>query len=669
MGKSVEDVLSESNGVSWHEYLSADRSADEKALYLDSLALVIRNATEAQKRYVNALGDYAGVSNAGSRVAGLSADASKIHAKDALKMLSDQDIPMCWVIDAAFVASLDPQQDAAEAVVKALYGTIGEDVKCYFDDIEDAVTVATGDIDGQMVELVFFLDSQLTRAWRTIVDYRRLSFDPIIEQLSEEFSKLEQYLYMVQIEMATKGLDVFHCNLKMGEGFARKLGGIRRRIVKSKLEDVKKKYEDVYDKCEQRIKLARCLFSLFGLEFNPYVNSASGIEFDGDSSSDNDNWSKNNEMAVDELMQLAGGLKSAMEKADKLLEKIVHMSCCPPPTPDADGAMLEWSEITGMPSCFDVFPFIVAAFDRWFVAHDEFGFGAVYSTADGKEWIEEKDVPKGKLVSAGGLLFSIDGKECHVKEAASAPWRRLELPETKAGLRTILHVGGKWFLYYEEYAEYNYVRHGLIIDHHETGYATHGRLFVAEKLDGKWSAGPELPEAAALDYFSAGVVLGCLENRLVGKLTFDCDYKNATGKKYLRDAVFVAGGDGFKRDCDSSYSSDPLPDSGHLIQREGSLLYVTDHTVHRSDDGSYWQRVEGVEGVSIGIALFLSDGNVATFKLHGDDCRLTGIDGSIRRCGNDNKDLGIDSAAANGNRILAAAMDRLFVGTLKVREA
>ncbi|MCQ2380285.1 MAG: hypothetical protein MJ025_05125 [Victivallaceae bacterium] len=665
MGKSVEDILGESIGVSWHEYLSADRSPDEKALYLDSLALVIgiggRTATEDQTRYVNALGDYAGVSDAGSRVAELAADASKIRVKDALKMLSDRKTLVCWIVDAAFVASLDPQQDAAAAVGKVC-GAIGAAAGDCSDYIKNAVAVATGDIDEEMVDLFYFMDRRTTRAWRTIVEYRRLIFDSFIEQLSLEFSTLGLDVSMVQLDMTTKSMDVFNGDLEMVEGFARKLGGIQHRIVKSELEEVKKKYEEIYDKCWPRIEFAQRLFGLFGLEFNPYVGSAFSIEFDEDSSSDNENWSKNNEMALDELNQLGDGLESALDKADKLFSKVVRMSCCPPPAPDADGAMLEWSEISGMPFRSDKVSSVVSALGRWFVRTDS---DAVYSTADGKEWTEEKDVPDGKLVSAGGLLFSIGWEETYVKEGASAPWRRLELPETETSLNAVLHACGKWFLYYDDYEEYNYVKRGVIIDDHETGYATHGHLFMAEKLDGKWSEGPELPEAAALDCSAGGVALDCFENQLVAKLTFDYSYKNDTGKKYLRDTVCVAGEEGFECDYDSNYSIDPLPDSGHLIPREGFLLYVTDHAVHRSDNGSFWQRVEGAEGVSIGSALFLADGNVVTFEYYGDDCSVIGADGSIRRCGND---LSVSSAAANGNRILAVAKDKLFVGTLKVRD-
>lgn len=312
---SVEALLGKHITISHHSLLKLNPSAQKIQHYLDAFALLLagnESMTTHQRSYIGALCRLFCVGDASERIERLMANPQDIELDACINMLkNNESLQATWFIDAVFLASEDGEFDAdAKKTLMRLTSTLdikSIEAKKLFDR---AMTLATTDDTDELVKAIGFFNVQCTTdAWKTILDYRRISFthaftcinNAVMDACLGDGHKIQRDIIQLQMNSLMNSMG-------MGEEGILMKGALLalRKYVLWDYKSLKKRVEALIETHEDAMSEGNAILSAFGYQRVSVRLTLVNTELDENVSLDNEDWHDTMEAAVNSLEQYLG---------------------------------------------------------------------------------------------------------------------------------------------------------------------------------------------------------------------------------------------------------------------------------------------------------------------------------------------------------------------------
>lgn len=324
---SPEALLGKHVGIRFHVFAADRIPLEQRQVYVESLSLVAASMddfSDRQRSYMSALSRIIGIDDCGARIDFLRTNPRQIDVQKLASVLDDKKRQYTWMIDAIFLASSGKESSSAALDMIRKIGEVVDIKQSAMNDfLQHAKTISTKDDAREIIDAILFM-SRKTMGWKSVLDFRKISFKGAFDGLSRELS-----LSFLDGGLQTSfDISRAHSDLVLGVGFTPfgDEGFIQRQVIKlgrqghiSKFNELKKRVEGREKSVQNGITRARAILDAFGMSPPHHSRSLFGVSPDEDTSISNGDWGDNMSKAFDQLRDYLENLENeTSELGDKL---------------------------------------------------------------------------------------------------------------------------------------------------------------------------------------------------------------------------------------------------------------------------------------------------------------------------------------------------------------
>lgn len=687
LGFDIESLLGGYVSLSAHSFLDTNPSQEEKQLYVESFALIYAGiGAHPDSNYLSSVARLFNCESSMERVRLLAMSPQRVDVPAIIRTLAASEMRRyIWCVDAMFVGQENGDVNPrVKSVVLSMCKALGLAENLMTQFLDDVNLLVSGK-EPEAIFLAIKKISRTTDAWKSIVDFKRISLKGMFADLSERLSNASGELLklsfgLIQVQMDGVSFDFDKSAYETVRDRDRRLG---------KFNAFKAKTQELLSSFENLLKDANEVRRMFGTPYIECPLDVSGIECDPATQIENENWDENFHNAIDRLnaaiektstgleifneqislykegryaetavgnrekVRMAAEAKRQAEEAAKQtvgLELFGRKVRLHPRFKAIEDLPFDHTDVRGL-EWFD---------GKWYALA-----GKLWKSSEGEQW-EEARLPETlecydsiAVVNSTLIVYDSWGK-AFAFTSDGVNWFFAAFPDDLHDKRLYYH-NGRWLLYSQNNVEYKYMKNGSIFTPEETGYCNQTMFYETGMLSqGEWQEVREL--ALRRGHFikpgSLFSVDGC---RLIALSSVDTFYmENMHIENHGIELLYAQEGKGWlaascDRDALMSYGdSRATNEDARFTKFCGRLICVANKHVFTSKDGKSWQVLP--VGLNVGgSSAFVNIGNLLLLKNWNDEIYLTpdGENFSVLKIGHEP-----DYIASNDHVALICASDR-----------
>lgn len=325
-GFSIDALLGSHFHVEGHAFARLDASPPDRAKYLDAFALVLAstgNFTTDQRSYLSAVERALDDANGLARVDALRVEPRRIPVKDVLAALSGPGRAHTWLLDAAFLASLDaPNLGKALAAIEKVGGALNMKQADVTDFLGQARKLAESTQPAELVRAIAAVRKQ-TDQWKTIVDFRRISLEGAFADLRKRLWPDFATSFGIVADIGTQQVKLIDCMSFGDENFIQRGAlALFRSSRLSELQALRKRAETHVASLDAPLREARSALHSLGYKTPERARLLRDLEIDENTSLDNEAWVDNMQKAFEFLADCVTAHGDYVEGHTRLLEQV-----------------------------------------------------------------------------------------------------------------------------------------------------------------------------------------------------------------------------------------------------------------------------------------------------------------------------------------------------------
>lgn len=324
---SIDALIGNLIPISRHAYLSTEVDAEDRKRYLESFAVVLssmRAFTIEQRNYLTSLGDAFGVPDVESHIDVWLGDARSIPVKEWVTFAKQESVIHAWLTDATFIWTLgDRENHAGKDTIGVMAKAMNLPVDFTSRFVDRVEALATQPVGESLIDAIRYL-SKYGTAWRTVVDYRKLSFSGAFKRETAGLysSKLLSDSLSIVGELSKLHRSLFNNMVIGGENFIQRAAiNVNRRMVVSDFNALKEKVRTYGSAVTSGMASAEVTLRAFGVSL-PKTPHLEYVSADDNVDLDNAKWQSNMEKAHSALDRYTSDLDNTRSKLSELLGDI-----------------------------------------------------------------------------------------------------------------------------------------------------------------------------------------------------------------------------------------------------------------------------------------------------------------------------------------------------------
>lgn len=228
------------------------------------------------------------------------------------------------MIDATFLASSGKESSpAAMDMIRKIGEVVDLKQSAMNEFLQHAKTIATNDDAREIIDAILVI-SQKTIAWKSVLDFRKVSFKGAFDGVSRTLSNS----YFAGVAQTGFEITAAVIRLVRGAGYFSDgdEGFIEKQVIKftrqghiSKFNELKKRVEDQEKSFQNERTRARAILDAFGMSYPHHSRSLIEVSPDEDTSVSNRDWGDNMSKAFD---RLRGYLENLDQETSGLGDKL-----------------------------------------------------------------------------------------------------------------------------------------------------------------------------------------------------------------------------------------------------------------------------------------------------------------------------------------------------------
>ena len=563
----ITDALGSFVAISDHAFLATSPSQEDKKCYLESFALVFAaDGGYRESHYLVSMAKLFGVEDSLANIRQLTLAPQRISVPGICDMLSTDVRKYAWCVDAMFIGEESgASNQKVKNVILSMCKVFGFKSNELADFLAEVEALALGNDPSALFAAIKGI-SQRTSAWRSVVDFKRISLKGVFKELRESLAKKSCEASILGFEVTKSSLDMVSssCSFTMGDENIVQRAAINliRTSHIAKFKELKTKVESFESSVNPIISEANSILGLFKTPKIYVSGDLSLINADEASGIGNEQWGENMNTAfaklsnyASEISDVLSGLaaqlalyeegrysESAEENAKKVYaDREARKSAEKEAMRTAEILMggvrrvikMEFEKIPGVPFDFSVARSCAAIGDHWILLVDK----ECWRSDDGRVW-QKADVPikieygtKVKAVNGVVLIWNERRKE-FAFSTDGLSWEMSEFPES-SGICDIQFFKGRWMLQICKHSKFKFMKERFLLrDTEETDYCSATELYFSPSLSGEWARNvvQNFPEGY---YIPEGGMLA-VNDELLAVRIIDSSYAD---KKHIRNCV------------------------------------------------------------------------------------------------------------------------------------
>ena len=325
----ITDALGGFVAISDHAFLATSPSQEDKKVYLESFALVFAACGGyRESNYLVSMAKLFGIEDSFSQIKKLTLDP-KIDIPSICKVLASDVRKYTWCVDAMFIGNElftgkegeKPVQDVRSIILEMckVFGFKVNEIEPFIDGTEALATA------GDPISLFTAIKciSLRTDAWRSVVDFKRISLKGAFGDLHERLRKRSCEAISLSTKVTLSSCDLVNscgiCSTGDENLLERTVISMSRSLTISKFKELKKEVEVFEKESKPLLSEANSILALFKTKAISIDGCLNSIEPDDATSVGNDNWVWNMNDAFTRLSDYASNINWAIEKLDSQL--------------------------------------------------------------------------------------------------------------------------------------------------------------------------------------------------------------------------------------------------------------------------------------------------------------------------------------------------------------
>ena len=325
----ITDALGSFVAISDHAFLATSPSQEDKKVYLESFALVFAACGGyRESNYLVSMAKLFGIEDSFSQIKKLTLNP-KVAIPSVCKLLSTDVRKYMWCVDAMFIGNElftgkegeKPVQDVRSIILEMckVFGFKVNEIEPFIDGTEALATA------GDPISLFTAIKciSLRTDAWRSVVDFKRISLKGAFGDLHERLRKRSCEAISLSTKVTLSSCDLVNscgiCSTGDENLLERTVISMSRSLTISKFKELKKEVEVFEKESKPLLSEANSILALFKTKAISIDGCLNSIEPDDATSVGNDNWVWNMNDAFTRLSDYASNINWAIEKLDSQL--------------------------------------------------------------------------------------------------------------------------------------------------------------------------------------------------------------------------------------------------------------------------------------------------------------------------------------------------------------
>lgn len=623
-GFSIDSLLGNYVAISNHAFLDTLPSDEEKRIYLESFALVFATiGGYKESHYLTSIAKLFESEDALNRVELLTINPKKISVPDIMKVLSSDDRKYAWCVDAMFIGEEDGNANAKvrNAVLSMckVFGFKENEISPFVEKIE---SLATGSDPKSLFDAIRGIN-QRTQAWRSVVDFKRISLKGAFDDLRNRMSakSMEAVQLSLKITRVSMDMAMSSCTFAMGdENFLQRSAiNIERTSYISKFKDLKKEVESFESSASPILAEANSILVLFKTDTIHPSGSLYSIEADEASGVGNENWGDNMNSAFEKLSDYVSAISSAFDRLDsqiKLYEQGKYSESAEANAKKArelaaakkaadkeakKAAKIEkgglcavvkmnFTKVDNLPFDFSKAKNCIWFNGQWILLVDD----VCWSSEDCLSW-SKMSIPtelhynsRIKVENDTAIIWS-ESEDEFIFSTDGMNWVKGKFPENYYN-KEVFHYRGRWMLQHMKYKDYTYMKEGLIWDSEEKGTCDATEWYFSDELSGEWTKDPSMSFSTGY-YVPDGCACVAGDELLAVKaisssFASDKHITNTDSKLY-----YYNGSEWKSASFKGAMEGSLFPSAKFLKIKDGVLFSLNDRGIWLSLDNHNWEKV------------------------------------------------------------------------------
>ncbi len=625
---SIESLLGEHVRIISHAFLNTAPTDEEKICYIESFSLLfaaLGGSTERQHHYLMAMSELFGCVNCLERIELLTMTPKKIDIRSIISTLSTPERQYAWFIDAMYIGNCgDTVNTQAKVAVLQMCKVLNFKENEILPFLDNAEILATEKDPAELLQAIRKI-SYKTDAWKSILDYKRLSLKGAFDSVRKKLVSLSITGASLSMEIAQASMALMDCGFSFGdENFLQRTAlSVSRSSFISKFKEQKAATEKFEDSARDVISELNGILSMFGTETINYSGSLYSINADEATSVSNENWGDNMQSAIDKLTffieQITNVLsmqdsqlalyeegkyhESAVEnskkkdqearekrKAEEEKKKTVTLA-----KGDSTASLsIKFDKVDNLPFDFEDIKTVISSGEAWFVLAKQ-----LWKSTDGITWnklappTDDVGNMEFKYINSTFILWKAY-EPTYYYSTDEKSWTTGTFPESSSN-EEIFFAGDKWYLQYRTYASYSYIKEGIIWDSNETGSCNATELYTTSNLSGNWEKLDSKFNFSEGVYIATGALTG-VSDKLLAICAYDYSYRNdkhitnkgahfvySLNDKGWQNASFpieaFMGGDSVDHEV-----------TGRFLNTKNGIICASSKGLFFSPDGKSWEK-------------------------------------------------------------------------------